>query len=226
MISPERLSSSALLHAGGAGDYQQLLIDGPHDPRISRQFRRLVDNIMRDFPRQDGGILMFAGVGSSGHIADVAGQVARQLALVPDSDVLLVDADAEQRVLTHRFAAVDEPGLSEALQEQSGVATAILPSVIRNLRFLPFGGALRIRSSASSRQMKLVLAELKSRARYVIVSTGAGWQLLHALAGRHSDGTYLVVQMGAADQQATTELASRLTASGARLLGCVATGVA
>ncbi len=225
MISPEPLSDTATLLAGQSTDYERLLADGPQDPRVNRQFRRLADNIIKELPANEGGTLLFTGVGSSCHIADVAGYVARQLSLQPDVTVTLVDADPDLRTLSQRFDATDDDGLAEVLQEKLPVAAAVVPTVVKNIRFLPFGTRLGARQPATSQQVKSLLANLRSLSRYVVVATGTEQHLLRALISRHSDGTYLVVQLGMADRQRTTELAGHLTASGARLLGCVATGV-
>ncbi len=225
MISRKPLSTSLSPVSSSLSDYDRALAEGPSDLRVNRQFRRLTDNIVREFPAGEGGTLLFAGVGPDNHIADVAGHVARQLAVQQDVAVVLVDADPDMKVLTQRFAAVQECGLAEVLDARLPLVTAILPTSVHNLRFLPFGDRLAARPALSSLHVKATLEQLRRLAQYVVVAAGMNRHLLHSLISRHGDGTYLVVQLGAADRQQTSELASHLTASGARLLGCVATGV-
>ncbi len=172
MISPEPLSARSTLLEGESTDYERWLADGPQDPRVHRQFRRLVDNIVKEFPAKEGGTLLFTGVGSSSHIADVAGYVARQLSLQPEVDTLLIDADADLKVLSQRLGAARENGLAEVLQEKLPVAAAVLPTVVRNLRFLPFGERLGARPPVTSQQVKAVLAQLKALSR---IRGGGDW---------------------------------------------------
>ena len=101
MIFPEPLTATSTFLASNAPtSYERSLAEGLHDVRLKRQFRRLAENVWKDFPSATGGTLLYAGVGSSSHIADVAGQVARQLSLPGDGDILLVDADSTLRVLS------------------------------------------------------------------------------------------------------------------------------
>ena len=223
---PRTAHGNVPLLAGNAPtSYERSLVEGLHDVRLKRQFRRLADNIWKDFPSATGGTLLFAGVGSSSHIADVAGHLARQLSLPGDGDILLVDADATLRVLSQRFAATSNSGLAEVLQQKRSAATVVIPTAVANLWFLPFGQRLNERIPTASAEVKSLLTELRRTYRYVVVAAGTGGSLLHSLISRHCDGTYLVVQLGTADRQETADLAGHLTAAGARLLGCVATGV-
>ena len=91
--------------------------------------------IIDQFPPDQGGTILFAGAGSSSHVADVAGHVAKHLTTVCHSDVMLVDADAADRVLTQRFAAGTEKGLVEALQDGTPAGRFAVSTAVPAWRF-------------------------------------------------------------------------------------------
>jgi len=198
----------------------------PDESLVTRQFRLLTNNILKDFPRETGGTILFSGVGSDRHVADVAENVARQLAAtLKIGTVALVDGDAETRTLTERLAGNGKAGLAEVLQRRLSSDYALAETAISGMRFLPFGDRREARNPISSDTVKAALADLRHMCTYTIVAAGTGLTKLHAMFGRHSDGTYLVVRLGAADRQDTSAAANYLTRAGARLLGCVATSV-
>lgn len=193
--------------------------------RVQRQFHRVAETVVKEFPASSGGTILFSGAGSSGHVADVALQVALHLAQEQDVAVSVVDGDFENQTLTQRLSAGGENGLAEILQQQESLAAVLATTEIPNVRFLAFGDQRIARNPIASDLVKLTLADLRNMGRYTIIAAGTTFNSLHALLGRHADGTYLVVQLGAADSCRTTELARHLTRAGARLLGCIATGV-
>lgn len=191
---------------------------------VARQFRRLAKNILNEFPRETGGTILFTGVGSDRHVADVAEHVARQLACHADVDgVALVDGDVETRSLTVRLADRGKPGLAEILRHRASLTSALVDTVISDIRFLPFGDRRDARNPIAPDAVKSTLADLRRMCCYTIVATGTNLTKLHAMLSRYSDGTYLVVRLGAAARQDTSAAANYLTRAGARLLGCIAT---
>jgi Mrp family chromosome partitioning ATPase len=204
---------------------RHFLDDRSPGPRIDRQFRRVADAIAAEFPLPRGGTITFSGVGSDSHVADVSMNVARQLALHPGASVVLVDGDAESRLLTERSAAAASDGLAEVLQQQTSISSVLEPTPIGNVRFLPFGDSRKALNPIAPDKVRATLADLRQAACYTVIAAGTGTGSLHAILSRHSDGTYLVVQLGVASHQDTSGLARFLSRAGARLLGCVATSV-
>jgi len=232
--SPTRASSVSfepVVHeappaSSGVGTTYEMCLALEHDePRLIRQFHRLAETIISQFPPDQGGTIFFAGAGSSSHVADVSGYVAKQLTEQCHGDVILVDADAADRVLTQRFAAGTEKGLVEALQDGTPAARFVVSTAIARMAFLAFGESLASRRTIASQAVRDAVAEWKTTYRYTVVAGGATLSTLTGLLARHCDATYLVVPLGQADQQQTALVAQKLTAAGARLLGSVATGV-
>ncbi len=205
---------------------RQLPVDPTQPLRVLRQLQRLADCIETQFPATTGGTLMFSGVGSRLHIACVAEHVARRLAEQRETEVVLVDGDTETRLLSERLAAGDNPGLAEVLQCRTTVASALIDTDAPKVRLLPFGDRRNARNPIASDTVESMLADLRRTFRYTVIVSGRVTSPLPALLSRFSDGTYLVVQLGAASRQDAVGLASQLTHAGGRLLGCVATGVA
>lgn len=194
------------------------------ETRVARQFRRLTDNIVREFPPELGGTILFAGIGSNRHVAEVAEAVARQLSFHLDaSSVGLVDGNADTQLLTERLGGSEKAGLAEILQQRTSVASTLFDTGMPGVRFLPFGDRRDARNPITSESVKAAFSDLRHLCRYTVVTIGAAQTKLHALLGRHADGTYLIVQLGTSNYQETAETTRYLNCAGARLLGCVAT---
>jgi len=205
--------------------YEVSLAQGIGNARLARQYRRLVENVVNEFPATTGGTLFITGVAPTCHVADVAGQIAVELTRTADIDVLLVDADADRKVLTQRFAANNERGLSESLHEGTLASAAILHAAVARLRFLPFGNASLTRRTVAWQAVEGMLVDLRRTSRFVIfASDGCDTPLAEAVS-RYADGSYLVVQAGCSENEHFGQTLANLTAAGARLLGCIATGV-
>jgi Mrp family chromosome partitioning ATPase len=194
----------------------------PND-RVQRQFRRVAETVLREFPADVGGTVLFTGVGSGAHVADIAAQVAIRLVQQPDTVVTLIDADGAAQHLTERLACRGQAGLAELLQAEATVASTILATDVDNLHFIAFGDRRLTRNPIASGAVNPVLSKLRQDCRYIVLAAGIETTPLQAMLGRCSDGTYLVVQLGAAPREDTTALASFLSRAGARLLGSIAT---
>lgn len=225
MISPKPLAPRSTRVASRVSQHAHRVPASAHDTRIERQFRRLADNVMREFPVAAGGTLLFSGVSSSSHIAHVAEQVAQQLSQQANVRVALVDGDPDTPMLSKRLRIDGDVGLAEALQQQTSVASAMIATEIPNVDFLPFGDRGNGRTPIANSAVKSVLSDLHQLCRYTVIVSGTNTSPLCAMLSRHCDGMYLVVQLGMAGRQQTADLASHFTRAGARLLGCVATSV-
>ncbi len=140
-------------------------------------------------------------------------------------EVILVDADAGQRVLSQRFAAATEKGLVDALQDRTPAGRFAVLTAVPRLAFLAFGESLVWRRTVAPESVRDLFAEWKRNYRYTVIAAGGELTHLTSLLARHCDATYLVAQLGQTEKQQAWELARELTAAGARLLGSVATGV-
>ncbi|MHB0957265.1 MAG: P-loop NTPase family protein [Pirellulaceae bacterium] len=212
--------------ARSAGTTYEMCLALEHDePRLARQFRRLRESIVSELPKDRGGTILFVGTGSRSHVADVAGQMAKQMTIECHSKVILVDADAGQKVLSQRFAAVTEKGLVDAVQDGTAAGRFTKLTAIPHLSFLAFGESLVWRRIVAHEAVHGLVTEWRQSFRYAVISAGGDLNPLTSLLARCCDATYLVVQLGQAEKDQMLAVARELTAAGARLLGSVATGV-
>ncbi|MHB8970840.1 MAG: P-loop NTPase family protein [Pirellulaceae bacterium] len=224
--SPQAAASAVASPTSSAGTTYEMCLALEHDePQLARQFRRLLDAIIGQLPTEQGGTILFTGSGSSSHVADVAGQLAKQMTTECRSDVMLVDADAGQKVLSQRFAAASEKGLVDALQADTSAGRFAVSTAVPRMSFLAFGESLAWRRGVAHDAVRDVVAQWKRQYRYTVIAAGNELNRLTGLLARHCDATYLVVQLGQAEKHQTSQLARELIAAGARLLGSVATGV-
>jgi Mrp family chromosome partitioning ATPase len=204
--------------------YEMCLADEQDDPRLTRQYRRLLNAVMTELPPTSGGTILVTGTGSSSHVADVVGQLARLLTTECQSDVLLADVDAGQRVLSQRFAAAGDHGFVDALQDRLPVRNWAAKTVVARLSFLPFGQGTSWRRALVPEAARELVADCRKSFRYTLLAGGGEVSPLTQHLARHCDATYLVVQLGQADRLKTVQCTHELVSCGARLLGCIATG--
>lgn len=204
--------------------YEMCLADDATDPRLTRQYRRLLHAVVAEMPPVTGGTILFTGAGSSSHVADVVGQLARLLTTDCQCDVLLADVDADQRVLSQRFAAAGDQGFVDALQGRLPVRNWAARTVVSRLTFLPFGQGPAWRRTLVAAAVRELMADCRRSFRYTLLAGGNTLTPLTQHLARHCDASYLVVQLGQADRLDTVQITQELVSCGARLLGCIATG--
>lgn len=216
-------SAAATTSAAGT-TYEMCLADNHDDPRLARQYRRLLNAVVAEMPPDIGGTILVTGAGSSSHVADVVGQLARLLTTDCQCDVLLADVDAEHRVLSQRFAAAGDHGIVDALQDRLPVRSWAARTVVSRLTFLPFGQGLAWRRTLAAEAVRELMADCRKSFRYTLLAGGGELSPLTQHVARYCDATYLVVQLGQADRSETVQRTQVLVSCGARLLGCIATG--
>ncbi len=210
--------------AAAGTTYEMCLADDRDDPRLTRQYRRLLNAVVAEMPPATGGTILVTGAGSSSHVADVVGQLARLLTIDCQCDVLLADVDADQRVWSQRFAAAGDHGFVDALQDRLPVRNWAARTVVSRLTFLPFGQGLAWRRTLVAEAVRDLLSDCRKSFRYTLLAGGSEMSPLTQHVARHCDATYLVVQLGQADRLKTVQRTQELVSCGARLLGCIATG--
>jgi Mrp family chromosome partitioning ATPase len=205
--------------------YEQALLQGPTDPRLARQVARLADELTGQFPQDTGGALLLTGVAAGSHVADVAGLLARQLSGQCQREVLLVDGDGCQKVLSQRFAAGQEPGLAAAVLGTDSIRRSVVASAVPQLSFLPYGQRPLTRRATAWPPIAALLGDLRREFRYIVIAGSACPDSLTEVLGRLCDATYVVVPLGRADRSQCAQVTERLSGAGARLLGAIVTGV-
>jgi hypothetical protein len=192
------------------------------DPSRSLPYRELADRLRQDLRQLPGRCLLFAGVGAASHPDDVMPHVASLLA-EEDAEVLLIDANFARAAMTVGFGALKETGLGDFAEAGVRSEELVLPTRLPNVSLLPAGRKALPDDLGVIDRVAQLLAKLEERFSLVMIDGGAhSGPLLPALA-RFCDATYLVVRLGATDARAATSALKSFRATGARVMGCVAT---
>jgi len=140
---------------------------------ITRQYRKIKHPLVaramgRGMPREPKGYLIMIASAMSGEGKSfTAMNLALNLSLEKEVEVLLVDADAPKPHLTRIMELANAPGLLDALRDpQCDVETLIRPTNVRSLSFLPVGvgadDATELLSSARMERMATLLGQRNS----------------------------------------------------------------
>lgn len=137
--------------------------------------------------------------------------------------VALVDCDLRRARLHNVFKIPREPGLTQAMMEQSTIDEVIHPTMVDGLAFIP-AGALPPNPSEllGGPRMQAMLEALRERFDVILLDTPP----VHVAAdsmilGRGADGVLLVVRAGSTQRDSAQDAIARLTAVGARVVGAV-----
>lgn len=145
---------------------------------ITRQYRKIKHSLVakamgHGVPREPKGYLIMIASAMSGEGKSfTALNLALNLSLEKDLEVLLVDADAPKPQLTRVLGLADAPGLLDALRESDrDVESLIHPTNVPYLSFLPIGvGADDATELLSSTRMERTAAQLGQRnSRRIVV---------------------------------------------------------
>ena len=144
---------------------------------ITRQYRKIKHPLVakamgRGVPREPKGYLIMIASAISGEGKSfTAINLALNLSLEKEVEVLLVDADAPKPQLTHVLGLAKAPGLLDALRDpQCDVEALIRRTNVHSLSFLPLGvGADDATELLSSARMERIAALLGQRNSHRIV---------------------------------------------------------
>jgi len=203
--------------------YEAHLAKGPDNTTVGRQLRRLVDRLLHDFPPETGGTVLLSAISNDSLAADVGGMLASELSGRQATRVTLLDADLTSRTLTRRFAALNEPGFSDALEDKMIGSMPRLATSLERVHFVSAGTSTISDRNLRWEAVQASLAELAGGSAYVLVVTGASQTETTRALARYCDGTYLIAPVGQADRSETSEWVRPLSAGSARIMGCIAT---
>lgn len=190
--------------------------------QIARQYRRIkLPLVARALGAEreatpDGNILMVAsalpGEGKSFSSVNLAFSLARER----EVEVVLVDADVAKPHLSHAFGASGDPGLMDALTDESiPLESLVLPTNVPRLNFLPAGrfdesSATELLGSTRMKDVVRLLGSLRRRlivvfdSPPVLLTTEA--EVLATLVGQ----IVLIVRSGVTRRSAVLDAVARL----------------
>lgn len=182
-IRPDVLLGSAPAAPQSARSDKQIVLNYPglrlsglvapegHERRLSREYREIKRPLIaaafgKGVPRlPNGRMIMIASALPGEGKSFTSVNLALSMALEKNISVVLVDADVPKPHLSRAFGVADEPGLLDALREESrDVESLIVPTNQRGLSLLPVGTHVETATEllASSR-MEQIVASLGHR---------------------------------------------------------------
>lgn len=201
---------------------EQRVLDDLSHPSRSQPYRELAERLKQDLRLLTGRCLLFAGVGPASHADDVLPFVARLLA-EENQEVLLIDADFARAGLTIGLGGLKETGLGELMEAAGRGETLVLPTLLPNVSLLPAGRQSLPDAMGVVEQVTQLIARLAERHSLILIDAGRHSGPLAPALSRLCDATYLVVRLGATDARGASVALQSFRASGARVMGCVAT---
>lgn len=208
-----RLEKDALRAAGFlAPEHQERLISSQY-----RQIKRpIIANAVGPTAISNGRVIMVASAMPGEGKTFTSVNLALSIALEKDFSVLLVDADVPKPHISKVFGLSDQPGLIDALQDESlDVESLIVGTNIERLTVLPAGRrsetATELIASARMRQIVASLAEGDDGNRIVVFDSPpllltSESRVLAGIVGQ----VILVVQADATPQQAVLNALSHV----------------
>jgi|GEM_PF-6721703 len=194
------------------------------EPRLGSQYRQLAQLLSSQYPSDVPAVIAFLASEHNPHVTDVVAHVATLLAQAGAQPVLMVDGNPAEKGLTQRFELLGQPGLSEGLDRLADWHESLSPTAHRGLHVLPSGAGIP-REATSARAAATLVQQFKRRYALTLVDAGSvGLPLAERLAAA-CDAAYVVVRLGFTPPEEATAAVATLQRRGARVLGCVVTGV-
>ena len=193
------------------------------DPIRARPLVDLAERLDADRKQTGSRTILLAGVGSADDVHPTLLYTGVLLTERQGGDVLLVDADWSSRVFSTVMERDRQRGFGELIQESASIAEVCCPTSTARLFFLPAGQRQLTDLSTAGALLEAALKKLSGRFALVLIDGGHSGELGSSALARQADATYLVVRLGAVEAAAAQTALRDFRASGARVLGCIAT---
>jgi hypothetical protein len=189
----------------------------------SKTILHLRSLILERFPVGSPAIVLFLGSENNPHTHSTCNAVAASVAeqLQGQGRVLLVDS-CPQRKLSRAFQKLESPGISNCLAPTALWQNSVISRGAGLMDFLPAGTSHWEHWGAETRLLQIA-AQARQRYPFVFVNAGDAHHSMGKLWSSVCDGSYLLVSMKSSNADIAESAVTELQASGARLLGCIAT---
>ncbi len=233
---PKEAGDTFMKEGSKAGDSIARVTDGSgidsrvvayHDPgsRIAEQYRSLRTNILLNNLSKPLKTLAICSSLEGEGKTTTAVNLAITLTGDMERSVLLVDCDLRAGTVHELLAVKSTLGLSDILAKDMEVESVLCQTGLPNLTVLPRGEIPRNPSELlSSRKMRSVLDELRSKFDYVIIDSPPIMPLTDAcVIGSQADGVIFVVQAHRTPRRIVKQAMDMLEHVHAKMLGFVLT---
>lgn len=196
----------------------------PTDRFVGEAIRNVVNQILERSSPSVPMVLLFVGSEPNHHVDELSARIATALCDTTESRVLLVDSDNVGKKLTNASGRLKESGMTEVIEYNRDWQTNLLRNTRSNLDFLPVGNGSFGRWNQEELLRKAARG-MKTDYQFVCVSAGDAHSKAAKLWSDVCDGSYLLVSIENSNGTIAKSAVAELKASGARLLGCIATDV-
>jgi len=185
---------------------------------------QLVDNLLQRSPSVASALMLIVSPQADEHVADTTFSVAKAFADRGLGKILLVDADLENRKLTHQLEQCDSDGVINLVNGEHDLVSLdkiVVSSEVEDLDFLPVGTGVLSRRKVSISKMAVISKKLKAEYSYVFLSGGSASGPLCQTWCSQTDSTYMLVSLGVTEMDQAKTAVAEMRSYGARLLGCI-----
>ncbi len=199
-----------------------------HEPQslVAEQYRSFRTNLTAMNPGGLPRALAFtSAIKGEGKTITVV-NLGAALAELPDTRILVVDADLRAGRMASLFKVDREPGLSDLMIEGLPLPRVLIQTLIPNLSVLPAGRPVNNPTELlGSTRIHDLISAIKAEYHYVLFDTPATLPYTDAsVLGSKLDGVILVVRMDKTPKDQLERTMERLKSAGGRVIGTFLTG--
>lgn len=193
---------------------------------LAEQYRSFRTNLLALNPEgQPRALAIASAIQGEGKSVTTA-NLAIALAELPDTRVLLVDADLRAPAQARLFGREGAPGLSDLMLGTATPEQAISNTTVNNLALLPAGSGVRNPSELlGSARIRDVVGAFKAEYQWILFDTPAALPFADAATlGARLDGVIWVVRLEKTPRDQTTRALELLRNAGCNVLGSFLAG--
>ena len=206
-------------------DYEIKLASKMVNSEFGEQVQGLAEQIMAEVDEDECQILMFVGMEQNRQRADIVSGLSMFVSPQREKPTLLIDADPESRVITRGFEQRGS-GILEVIAGKSAWRHCTTPTGCQGLHMMPCGLMLDALDPSRGNQADLIAGAVDEwRQTYGLVMLDAGIAVssLSRMLAKHSDSSFICVQIGKSPRELLVDTTEFLIRAGATVKGCITT---
>ncbi|MCA9262698.1 MAG: hypothetical protein KDA60_02570 [Planctomycetales bacterium] len=192
--------------------------------QLSRQYNDLAGRVHAALQGSESGTLAIVAAEPEEHVSAVLAHLAVTLHNEHGSQVLLLDANASQGVLTRGYARAGEAGLTDALADFPQWQPYVYPTSQEGIFIMPLGGGGDA-PHLSDADLAAFFDSLHREFDVILVDGANRGDDLSRHVTRSCDMTYILVRLGQSSRETTVRFLESLRSESVRVTGCIATNV-
>lgn len=216
------VAADAPAEGSGAGisGFEQLLRKDLANPQLAEQYSSLSSKVIEGAGLP--GVIMVVGAEQQAHVSETLTHMAMMLVDRGAVEVLLVDANLKNRLLSRRFEIDTHSGLAEVCDAEMDWHGLLVSGTDSHLSILPAGKRLSPLKATIPTVARLV-EQWKQEFRIVLVDVGDTDSPFAEAFAQASDAAYLLVRLGESDRMRAQSAVSSIQSMGGNLKGCIVT---